>query len=135
VSNKAKFLLKYGCSVGVVVACAVGYILGRDMSEASQLDWYRILSDAFTLPGLLLIFSTALVWLSGEGAFDGIAYCGHVLVRYIVPGKALEPREKYSDFVERRRGKKNTGYGFLLITGGISLAIGIVFLVLFHMSR
>ena len=134
-SKKAKFLLQYGCSAAIVIVCAVGYVLGKDMSEATQLDWYRILSDAFTLPGRLLVFSSILVWLSGEGALDGILYCGYALIRLIIPGKALEPMEKYGDFVERRREKKTTGYGYLIITGGISVAIGIVFLVLFHMNR
>lgn len=128
-----KKLLKHGVAALIGAAMAVLYVALRDFAGASTADRYRMLCDAFTIPGVLLMLSAALVWLSNEGSFDGIGYSFRYLVDRLIPGPGKNP-EKYGDYVERRRGKKITGYGFLLTVGGAFFAVALVFYALFYSS-
>ena len=98
-------------------------------------DRYRILSNAFTSPGVILIMVGALVWVSTTGALDMYSYAMGGLFRRLIPGARLtNPAEKetFYDYTQRKNEKRAKGYGFLFVTGGIFTAVGIVFLVLFH---
>ena len=119
-------LLKYGVSVLICAAIAVAYVLGEDIANQKLVDVYRILSDEFTLPGLLFLFSGILVWLSNQGAMDAVGYLLSSVVKFLIPGGRLT-HEKYGDYVARRREKNATGYGFLLIVGLVCLVGAAVF--------
>jgi hypothetical protein len=95
-------------------------------------EQYRILCDAFTVPGLLLIIFGSLLWVSNTGALDGLMYAVTTAVRFLIPGGRLKMEEKYGDYVERRREKPVRGYGFLLISGCVTMAISLVFMALFY---
>lgn len=131
-SKKAKSrLLKYGISGIICVAFAVVSLVRYDLGSLERLDLYRVLSDAFAIPGLLMIFSGCFVALSNEGALDGVAFVLSYAFNALIPGRQNKTR-KYSDYVEERRGKKVKGYGFLFIVGGICMAVALVFLILFY---
>ncbi|MBO5323493.1 MAG: DUF3899 domain-containing protein [Oscillospiraceae bacterium] len=126
-SKEAKIrLLKYGASALICAAIVVGYALGENVAEQELVNVYRILSDAFTLPALLFLFSGALVWLSNQGSLDAIGYLLTAVVRFIIPGGRLT-HEKYGDYVARRREKNVTGYGFLFIVGLACMVGALVF--------
>ena len=96
---------------------------------------YRVLSNAFTSPGVILLAVGALVWVSTTGALDMYSYAVGGLFRRFIPGARLtNPAEKESfyDYTQRKKEKRIRGYGFLFVTGGIFTAVGIVFLILFH---
>ena len=98
-------------------------------------DRYRILSNAFTSPGVILLVVGALVWVSTTGALDMYSYAVGGLFRRFIPGARLtNPAEKetFYDYTQRKKEKRIRGYGFLFVTGGIFTAVGIVFLILFH---
>lgn len=92
---------------------------------------YRVLCDAFTIPGAMMVLFGMLMSLNNLGALDTIAYLMSFLPRIIAPGAFGEP-EKLIDYVERRREKRTKGYGFLYIVGFLYLGIAIIFLVLFY---
>jgi hypothetical protein len=94
-------------------------------------EQYRVLCDAFSIPGILMVLFAMLFSLNNLGALDTIAYLMSFLPRMIAPGAFGEP-EKLIDFVENRRQKRSKGYGFLYIVGFIFLGIAIVYLVLFY---
>ena len=123
-------LLKYGISAVICIAMGVGYALGKNIANQELVDVYRILSDAFALPGLLFLFSGLMVWLSNQGSLDAIGYMLTAVVRFLIPGGALK-HEKYGDYVARRREKNVTGYGFLLIVGLVCLVGAVVFMGLY----
>lgn len=128
VKNWVKYL-----SCGVVVALIAWlYVSARDFDGASQVDRYRMLCDAFTIPGMLLVMLGALVWVSTHGALDGIAYCVRFAVFSLIPGKRWERDEKYGEYVERKAGNRAKGYGFLFISGAISLIVAGVYMALFY---
>lgn len=131
-SKKAKLILrKYGICFALVVAFAAAFMSAQDLENIQPVDLYRLLSDAFTVPGVLLVGIGGMVWLSGEGALNGLMYCLKSLKR-LIPGKGADKMGTYADYVAERQGKKTGGYGFLIISGAVSLAISLVFLALFY---
>ena len=124
-----KKMLKYGLCL-LFVGMMVGWYLGaRDLNDLQTR--YRLLCDGLTIPGVLLLCAGSLVWASNQGALDGISYGLSLAVRTLIPGKSLSPRERYGDFVARKRANPVRGYGFLLICGGLTVVLSLVFLFLY----
>lgn len=129
-------LIKYGICVAFALLMVWIYFSLRldSFEEFSALDTverFVLLSDAFTIPGGILLMSGALVALSNNGALDGVGYAMRLMVRMLIPGMGRK-QERYGDYVERKKDKKLSGYGFLFISGGFFLLIGIVFMVLYN---
>ena len=124
-------LLKYGIFAIVVIGFAVFYCNFHDFSQLKLVDRYRVLCDAFLVPGMLSVFVGILLWISNDGFFYGLSYCLDVARKALIPG-GRRKREKYYDYVMRKKEKKITGYGFLFISGGVSIAISLVFLMLYY---
>ena len=125
-------LIKYGAATLMVVLIAVTFLSSYSIADLPRVDQYRLISDAFTIPGLLLIFSALFIWVSNAGALDAISYCLHVAISALIPGKRAQGIERYADFIERRRNKIIKGYAFLYVVGGACLVISIVFMLLFE---
>lgn len=131
-SNKVKSaLLRYGISVGLCVLCVILMLTSEDMKGATQQETYRILSDAFGLPGLFMLFAGLMVWLSNEGALNGFTWVVTYAFKSLIPGLRGK-REGYGDYVLRQQEKRVKGFGFLFLVGGVFLAIGVVFMILFN---
>lgn len=126
-----KILLKYGISGGVCVAIAVFYCGVRDFFQMETVEKLRTLCDAFTVPGILALCVGCLLWVSNEGVFYGLGYCLDVTRKALIPGGRMK-MEKYYDYVQRHKGKKVTGFGFLFVIGGACMAIALIFMALFY---
>ncbi len=126
-------LLKYGITAAVGALMCWGVLSLHGYADAvTEAERYRILADAFTIPGVILMLCWVLVWLSGEGAFEGISYAFSYAFRMLVPGGAKNP-ERYSDYVLRRREKgRLKGVGFLFFTGAAFFIVSIIFIMLFY---
>ena len=128
---KKSVVIKYGIAVLIGAALAVTYLQLHGFSSAeTAAERYRMLCDAFTIPGSVLMLSAALVALANAGSFTGIGYSMSSFFRHLIPGAALK-HEKYSEYYERHQ-KKVTGYGFLLHVGGAFMAVALVFYILFY---
>lgn len=123
-------LLKYGISVAVCAAVVIFFCTVRDFDKMKLVDRYRTLCDAFTIPGLLCLCLGVLLWISNDGFFYGLGYCIEVTWRALIPG-TKQKMEKYYDYVQRKKGQKVMGYGFLFVVGGVCMAIALVFMALF----
>ena len=126
-------LIRYGCCAGFTVLMGVLYIGMRNFFGLDLIGRLRILCDAFTLPGVLLVMSGCAVWLRNEGMLDAVAFLGTGF-------KALFSRKHgkpigYSDYVEQRKEKRVKGYGFLFISGAVDLLISGLFLALYYSIR
>ena len=135
-SKEAKVrLIKYASSFAFVAVLAYIYIGARDFAGASLVVKYWMICDALTIPGILLIMAAALVWVSNLGALDGIGYALKSLKHMLIPGAGAGMDERFADYVERKRNNRIRGYGFLLISGCITMAVALVFMALFFMAR
>lgn len=131
--RKSRKVMILRCLSAAAVGGAVAWFYGtsRWQEEMELVEQYRVLCDAFSIPGILMVLFAMLFSLNNLGALDTIAYLMSFLPRMIAPGAFGEP-EKLIDFVENRRQKRSKGYGFLYIVGFIFLGIAIVYLVLFY---
>ena len=126
-------LTKYGLSILFVAVMACVYLLPRDFAGAEGQEKYRLLCDALTVPGVLLLCAGALVWVSNLGALDGLSYGLRLAFRALIPGKRLQKEENYRDFVAERQEKRVKGYGFLLVSGTVTIAASLLFLGLYYL--
>ena len=130
-SKPLRTLIKYGVAIASCLAIGVYYLAGRDFLAQDLQNRYRLLSDAFSLPGLLCLFSGVGIWLSNEGAFNGLTWVVTYTIKSLIP-IARDTRESYGDYVVRQRGKQVSGFGFLIIVGIVMIAISLIFLYLFN---
>lgn len=131
--RKSRKVMILRCLSAAAVGGAVAWLYGnsRWQEEMELVEQYRVLCDAFSIPGIMMVLFAMLFSLNNLGALDTIAYLMSFLPRMIAPGAFGEP-EKLIDFVENRRMKRSKGYGFLYIVGFIFLGIAIYYLVLFY---
>ena len=123
-------LIKSGIATAVGILLAVAFIASSDFFGENLMNRYKILCDAFTIPGLLMLMFAVLVSVSNEGALDGVGYVvkqGFRMLTFRGLGT-----EKYLDFVQRRRDNRVSGYGFLYIVGAAFMAVALIFMALFY---
>lgn len=125
-------LLKYGITfaIGGLLVWAMLSTRGYAWS-AGDAERYRLLCDAFTVPGLLFAMAGLLTAIGNTGSFTGLSYVLRYLGLSLVPG-GRKKQESYYDYAQRKKGKEIHGYGFLMISGCVFLAVAIVFLILFY---
>lgn len=131
--NWKSILLKYGITAFIGGLMVYGVISFHGLSSAqTNVEIYRILADAFTIPGVVILLCGVLVAIANEGAFEGLSYVASYAIKMLIPGTGKQ-HEKFGEYVERRREKGGVkGYGFLFVTGGIFMVIAIVFIALFY---
>lgn len=124
-------LIKYSLTLAIGAALStIIWSLNSGRIETT-VDRYRVLADAFTVPGILLLAVGTLAFISSKGSFDGLSYAISWLFARLIPGKARK-RETYYDYVTRKSEKRARGYGFLFICGALFVAVAVVFTVLFY---
>ena len=130
--NLRNNLLKYG--IAALVGGAMTYFTLWSYEYTAVVDTaekLRLLGDAFTIPGVILIMVGFLVMVANGGFFNGISYAFSYAVRMLIPG-ANKDVGKYSDYVERRSKTPKMSFSFLFVVGGVFLAVAVVFVVLFY---
>ena len=127
-----KILIKYGISIGVGAALVLLFLDLNGFYAAEVLtDKYKLIADAFTIPGVIFVMVAALVWVSTTGFFDMLSYGLGKAVRSLIPGGAAKKSESFFDYKTSKEGKRFSGYSFILFTGILFLVIGVVFTALF----
>ena len=116
ISPWKKNLIKYGVSISLSLLLAFFYVYVRvdfaDPGATALVEWYRIICDAFTIPGLILLMLGCLMSLSNTGAMDGLGYVVSIALKMLIPGGGLK-MERYKEYLDRRRANRVRGYGFL----------------------
>ena len=129
------FLLKHGITtlVGGLLTWLTLDLHGYS-STMPKLQQYRLLCDAFTIPGVILVMVGFLVMIANAGNFLGLGYAVKHAVKMLIPfGNKKD--ERYYDYYQRKQQGKITGYGFIFITGLVFMAVAMVFFTLFYLNR
>ncbi|MBQ9481005.1 MAG: DUF3899 domain-containing protein [Clostridia bacterium] len=115
--------------IGMIIALIV-VVMRKVWSDTDIRTVYRDLSDAFTVPGALLILLSGLIFVSNGGAFYGFSFA---MLKFfnVFRSNANRNREGYKEYCERKREKRVAGYSYIFFAGVILLIPGIVFLVLY----
>jgi hypothetical protein len=122
--------VKSGIALVLGLGVAALYIFSRRTEDMDLVQWYRVLCDGFTIPGLMMILVGLLFWLGNLGAFYALGYLFRYVIKAFAPGAIKIGR--YLDYVEEQREKQLKGFGFLFVAGGILMTVAIVFLALFY---
>ena len=130
--DRYKTIIKYACACAVAAVLAFIYLKGHGYADVeSAAERYRLLCDAFTIPGITLSLSAVLMALINAGSLDSIGYALSYAIKMLIPGAGLH-RETYAEYIERKHEKPRTGFWFLLHVGLVLLAAAVVFLILFN---
>ncbi len=133
--NTRKAVLKYAVTVAVGLLIGWAVLRGQNFSGAeTTLAKVTILSNAFTAPGALLMLFGGLVFVANHGTFNGISYILGRVVTVLIPGAALSRKyESYKDYLAQKEEKsKAKSFGFLLIVGGVFLAVGVILTAVYY---
>ena len=125
-------LIKYGICVGVEMVVAFLVIWSKGFFTDSAAVNIQILSDAFFVPGVLTTLFAGMAYVSGEGALVGISFVlRNALLTFIPMGRAKH--EVYADYRQRKLSEaKERQYSYVLITGLVFLAVGLIFNVVWY---
>ena len=134
-SSRMKNVLKYSITAAICLTLTVLYVTLRidltRLGEVPRVMLYRVLCDGFTVPGIVVLMLGLLVWLSTQGAMDGVGYLMSYAFKALIPGMRGDI-ERYGDYLERKRANRATGYGFLIITGLVFMGFAAIFMILFY---
>lgn len=121
-----KYFITVGC--GLIIALLVA--MSSDLfSQTQAFIIFRILSDSCLVAGVLITGMGLLLFVSNEGAFDGITYGFKVLFQMFKP-KVKPVKESYYDY-RVARGRNKLAFGFLVICGSAFLVLSIIFTILY----
>ena len=123
-------LIKSGIVSAVGILVVILFVSSSDFGAQTTVDKYKILCDALTIPGLLMLMFAAMLSISNEGGLDGVSYLVKQGFRMLTFRGISQ--EKYLDYVQHRRENRLTGYGFLYIVGAVFMAVALIFLALFY---
>lgn len=126
-------LISSAVIAAVGLAVSYLYLYLHEFSNVETLvEKYRMLSDCFTIPGVVFLMIGALIWISGLGALDGLGFVLHSLKIRLIPGARIDREEGYYEYVQKKREKKTKAYLPFLYVGAFFTALGIIFIILFY---
>ncbi len=117
-----KTLKKYLLTLGVGLLIAFAIANSKDVFAQTDLSKiFHILTDSFFVPAVLIMGFGGLVFVSNEGAFDGITYAVTSFMDIFRKNK----KNKYHTYYDYKesKGNRNTSFWFLLICGLVFMAI------------
>lgn len=130
-SRKEK-LISYGICLAVAVGLMLAVMgLNGYWSCEEPMDRDRILCDGFSVPGALLVLTAGVLFVNGQGAFNGFLFGLKRTKEILLP---FLPSEyvPYREFIKKRAKKKITGYGCIFFTGLAFLLVGVALLIRFN---
>lgn len=124
-------LKKYGILSLSCLMVAVLYISAKDLSSLSLKEKYRVISDGFAIPGMLVTNFGLMFFVASKGALDGVLYGVRYMVLSLIPN-GRKKIQKYGDYVEDKRKKRITGMGYFVHVGIVFCLISLIFVVLYN---
>lgn len=116
-------------TVGLGLAFALLFLWGRGTLAGVPRDLaLRDLSDAFMIPGTVMLCLGALLFVAGNGVFDMLNYgVAKVLLLIRSEKHRAEHPKTYYDYQQEKAARRPRGYAYLLWTGLGFLLIALVF--------
>ncbi len=129
--NRRKLLIKYAVTAAfsAIPVLLILWLLGLSSAETA-VEKYRILSDAFAVPGVVLMLFAGLVWVSNDGFFDGLGYAFSRVRGMFIPMAKIK-HQTYYDYKMEKRGKEPHHFWHLFLVGLAYTLIAVVFLMLY----
>lgn len=118
--------VKYLVTAGIGLLAVLLVLLSRGFFKdgVTAADRIMLLSDAFFTVGILIACFGGLMYVSGEGVFDGLTYAFFSLTWFF---NVKKKRESYADYKARKHGGKKKSFLYLIIVGVLFVGIGGIF--------
>ena len=129
-SSLIKYIVCF--SIATLLTVAVFWIKGF-FTESAAVN-VQILSDGFTVSGIMFLLFAGMMFISGEGALIGIGFILRNVVLWFVPMGRMK-HELYADYRERvLKNRKKSSNRCVFLTGLVFFAIGVFFTVLWYVK-
>lgn len=110
------------------IALWAGCIVFQDPSQSAGIqEWFRILSNGALLLGILFLGVSGLMWIAGDGQFDGIRYSMSSLL-----ARLRGEQKRYASYFDYTQREKHQGGYPLLLPGAFFLAAAILLTLLYY---
>lgn len=123
-------LVKYGITSLVSLLITFCYYQAY---KNSDMGIYRVLSDGFFIPGVLITGFGLLFIVSNEGIFDGLTYGLQLAFKSLIPGGRLKKPKSYAVYKAEKEEKRVKGFSFIIVVGVIDLVLALSFTIMYHM--
>ena len=132
--EKKKLLLKYLVCLGIAALMTVAVFAIDGFFTDDIAVNIQILSDGFSVAGILMLLFAGMIFISSEGALIGIGFViRNVFLAFIPMGRAKH--EVYAKYRERKLSElKKQSDHCVLFTGLLFFAIGIIFSVIWYLN-
>ncbi len=129
--NTGNAVVKYLVTIGAAAFASLLILWLRDYWSAQTLvAQYRILADAFTIPGVILMCFSGLMWVSSDGFFDSIGYAFSRVGNMFIPFMKNK-HETFYDYKLRKGDKRKGGsFWFLFFVGLGFVLVSLIFVIL-----
>jgi hypothetical protein len=118
--------------LGLVVVVAAVFLMDVFHAQTTR-DLFRLLSDCFFLPAAMLLASAGLNWAKNGGVWDGLGFTVKILFARMMPNYESK-RITFAEYKEKREEKSSSSIP-ALVSGLVYLAVAVVFLVLFNITK
>lgn len=142
--NKPKRFNK-SFAVGLIISSILAILIAisiysyqiNTLGMTEESDRFNVLSDSFSIPGLLFILSYGLVMVSNAGAFDMFNYAIGLSWTNVFHKNIRESKfaNSYAEYKEMKRAKEKRNTSYIFYVGTLFLLIGVLFLILFYSSK
>lgn len=121
-----KYLICFGVAAAIMV---VVFAINGFFTDNLRAN-FQVLSDGFTVSGVLLLLFAGMLFISSEGALIGIGYVmRNVALAFIPMGRAKH--ETFAKYRERKMSQvKKPGDHCVLLTGLVFMIVGVICLVI-----
>ena len=131
--NRA-LLIKYAICFGVAAFITVMIFGMKGFFTDSVAVNIQILSDGFSVSGMIFLFLAGMLYISGEGGFIGIGFVLKSVAQIFVP-MGRKHHEMYAQYRERQLSKiKHSSDFCVLITGVVFFGIGLLMTVIWYVK-
>ena len=130
--NKKSLLIRYVLCFAVAAAITViVFAISGFFTDDAGVNM-QILSDGFSVAGIIFLLFAGLMYISSEGALLGISFIlRNVALAFIPMGR--KHHETYKQYRERKLGSVSRGADrCILVTGLVFFAIGMVFTLIWY---
>jgi hypothetical protein len=128
-SKLKKYLITIG--MGLAMALWVAYTKGA-FAQTDTAALFHILTDSFFVPAVLITGMGLLVFVSNEGAFDGLTFAVSSFINVF----RKEKKNQYTTYYDykKSKGDRDRSFGFMIVVGLGFMAITGIMLLIYEMN-
>lgn len=124
--------LKYIITAAVGLLTALLILVGKGtFSQTNPNIIYADLSDAFFVPGVIILSFGVLVFASNGGAFDMLTFAVIKLFDLLKRDMTKVKYRTFYDYRKAKEGRSNKSFAYIMIVGAALTVVAAVFLILY----